>query len=210
MLLPKHIFLSGIGTNVGKTIVSAILCEALEADYWKPVQTGFEDGKDRDTIKNLISNSQTTIHQSAYELLLPASPNIAADKENIKIESEKLVLPITNNTLIIEGAGGLLVPLNDEITTLDFIAENNLDVILIVNDYLGCINHTLLSLDVLKSRKINLLIGVFNGFANEAVKNTIQKFSDCKWIGVDMASTIDKNFISAQAQKIRDELSSIR
>ncbi len=210
MKLSQRIFVSGIGTNVGKTIVSAILCEALEADYWKPVQTGLNELIDRDTISKLISNSSITIHKSAYELLLPASPNIAADAENTEIKSEKLVLPDTDNMLIIEGAGGLMVPLNNEITTLDFIAENNLDVVLVANDYLGCINHTLLSLDALKSRNINVLFGIFNGFMNAEVKTTIQNFSDCKWLNIDTAKTLDKNFISSQAKKIKDELSSIR
>jgi dethiobiotin synthetase len=209
MQLPQKIFVAGIGTNVGKTVVSAIICEALEADYWKPVQTGLDEGKDRDTIQNLISCSKTIIHPSAYELILPASPNIAADAENAEIKSEQLVFPKTNNKLIIEGAGGLMVPLNKEITTLDFIAEHTLDVVLVANDYLGCINHTLLSLLALKSRNISVLFGVFNGFTNEAVKKTIQNFSDCKWLNIESAKNVDRNFISSQAKKIKDELSAV-
>src|SRR5690606_3684005 len=107
---------TGIGTNVGKTVVSAVFCEALQADYWKPVQSGTEDGRDIDTVRALVSNAKTVFHASAYELKLPASPNIAASAENVIIEPEKLKIPKTENHLIIEGAGGLLVPLTNEKT----------------------------------------------------------------------------------------------
>ena len=95
-------FITGIGTNVGKTIVSAILTEKLEADYWKPIQSGTNEGLDSNTVKELISNSKTVIHPESYLLKEPLSPHFAAKKENITIELEHIKLPITLNHLIIK------------------------------------------------------------------------------------------------------------
>lgn len=131
------IFVTGIGTDVGKTVASAILCEALEADYWKPVQAGFDDGTDAMLLKSLITNKKTIVHPETYKLKLASSPHIAARKEGIEIELDKIVedynkivnndKPSTENSklktenLIIEGAGGLMVPLNDNEFIIDLI-----------------------------------------------------------------------------------------
>ena len=120
----RKLFVTGIGTDVGKTIVSAILVEALKADYWKPIQAGYESGTDTQLVKQLISNNTSTLFQETYLLKTPSSPHLAASIDGIEIELNKLVIPtIVNNNLIIEGAGGLLVPLNNNDYVVDFIFD---------------------------------------------------------------------------------------
>lgn len=166
-------FVTGIGTNVGKTIVSAILAEALKADYWKPIQSGTIEGKDSDTIKELISNSKTIIHPETYLLKEPLSPHFAAHLEGVEIDINSLELPQTNNQLIIEGAGGLLVPINQSHYVIDIAKKFNCEIILVISNYLGCINHSLLSIDYLVRNNFNIKALVFNGEFEEQVKNVI-------------------------------------
>ena len=205
---PKQIFVSGTGTGVGKTVASAILVEALQADYWKPVQCGGLDNSDSMVVRSLISNTQSVIHPEGYALKLPASPHYAAAHEGIEINTTKLVPPKTTRPLIIEGAGGLMVPLNKWKLVIDFIQQLNVPVLLVSKNYLGGINHALLSTDVLRSRNIPLAGILFNGdnfFDNE--KN-IQHFSEANIVGhIDETTTIDKAFVSAQAEKLRQSLS---
>ena len=117
----KRIFVTGISTDVGKTIASAIITEALEADYWKPIQAGDLENSDSHKIKELISNKKTVIHQNSYALKTPMSPHAAADIDEISIEIAAIREPKTRNDLVIEGAGGLLVPINRQQTILDII-----------------------------------------------------------------------------------------
>ncbi|HTA26441.1 MAG TPA: dethiobiotin synthase, partial [Bacteroidia bacterium] len=133
----RKIFITGIGTGVGKTIVSAIVTEALQADYWKPIQTGFGDGKDTDIIRGLISNKKTIIHPEAFCLAKPASPFAAAEEEGIKIEIKNIAIPKTENILVMEGAGGLMVPINEEELMIDMIEQWDAEVILVSQNYLG-------------------------------------------------------------------------
>jgi dethiobiotin synthetase len=145
----KPLFITGIGTGIGKTIVSAILVESLQADYWKPVQSGDLDNSDTLKVKSLVSNSKTTFHPETYRLTQPYSPHKSADLDGIVIDPEKFIIPVTDNQLIVEGAGGLMVPLNNDFLMIDLIKQLNADVTLVVKHYLGSINHTLLSLDAL-------------------------------------------------------------
>lgn len=204
--MQHSLFITGIGTNVGKTVVSAILTEALEADYWKPLQTGYNEGRDADTVSNLISNTTTKILPPFIELKLPASPNIAAEEEGVMIELASLVLPNTANKLLIEGAGGLMVPINNQQTLLDFVKENKLEVIVVVRDYLGCINHTLLTFETLKNHHIHCAFGVFNGVFSPAVEKTIRSFTNTNWIKINELETLDKTSILTEAKRIKDEL----
>ncbi|TNF77380.1 MAG: ATP-dependent dethiobiotin synthetase BioD, partial [Bacteroidetes bacterium] len=114
-----RIFVTGISTEVGKTMASAILVEALQADYWKPVQAGDLEYSDSDKVRDLISNARTVIHPNAFALRTPMSPHAAAEIDGIRITLDTIVLPKTENHLVIEGAGGLLVPLNETDTILD-------------------------------------------------------------------------------------------
>lgn len=166
-------FVTGIGTNVGKTIVSTVLVEALQSDYWKPIQSGTIEGKDSDTIKELISNSKTIIHPETYLLKEPLSPHFAAHLEGVEIDINSLELPQTNNQLIIEGAGGLLVPINQSHYVIDIAKKFNCEIILVISNYLGCINHSLLSIDYLVRNNFKIKALVFNGEFEEQVKNVI-------------------------------------
>src|SRR6202000_3413555 len=109
----KLLFVTGIGTGIGKTVVSAVLTEKLKADYWKPVQSGDLDNSDTLKVKSLVSNTVSVFHPETYRLTQPYSPHKSAAIDGISIEKEKFIIPQTNNHLVIEGAGGLMVPLND-------------------------------------------------------------------------------------------------
>jgi dethiobiotin synthetase len=152
--MKKSYFVTGIGTDVGKTIASAVLCELLQADYWKPIQSGSET--DKSQIKNLV-NSPITIHKEKFHLTQPLSPHAAANIDKVQIELKDFSLPDYNENLIIEGAGGLLVPINNQgITIANLINHLNQEVILISRNYLGSINHTLLTIEAVKSRNISI------------------------------------------------------
>jgi dethiobiotin synthetase len=166
-----NFFVTAIGTDSGKTFVSAVLCEALEADYWKPIQAG--KPFDSEVVKNLISNNKSIIHKESYALDLAASPHASAKKQNIKIDLNKIVLPETANHLIVEGAGGCYVPINDSDFVIDIARVLNIKTILVSNYYLGSINHTLLTYDVLKKKNIQLEGIIFNGEQNEESRRII-------------------------------------
>jgi dethiobiotin synthetase len=170
----KKVFVTGIGTDVGKTIVSAILVEALQADYWKPIQTGSELDKER--IASLVSQT-VTIHPEAYHLALPASPHTAAEAENTYILTKNIVIPTTKNHLVIEGAGGVMVPINDETLFIDWIVEQGLPTIIVSRHYLGSINHTLLTIAALQRRGVEIIGLVFNGKKNPSSERAILVFS---------------------------------
>jgi dethiobiotin synthetase len=173
----KRYFVTGIGTGVGKTVVSAILVDALKADYWKPIQAGGLDNTDTDVVKSLVSNTVSIFHSETYKFKTPASPHYAAEMENIKIDPANFKIPETKNNLIIEGAGGLMVPLNDNFLMIDLIKQLNAEVILVSQNYLGSINHTLLSIEALKARNIHVKGIVFNGDENKSSENYILKCS---------------------------------
>lgn len=166
-------FITAIGTDSGKTLAAAILCDALQADYWKPVQAGFP--RDTDTVKNLISNKKSVFHPEAYLLKTPASPHAASKIDQITIRPTDIQTPKTNNTLIIEGAGGCLVPLNDDDFVIDLATLFKAEIILVSNQYLGSINHTLLTLEAVKKRNLTIKGIIFNGPANEESERIILK-----------------------------------
>ncbi|CAA9219107.1 MAG: Dethiobiotin synthetase [uncultured Adhaeribacter sp.] len=181
----KQYFITGIGTEIGKTVVAAILTEALAADYWKPVQAGNLDYTDSDTVRSLISNPETIFHPEAYRLQMPASPHQAAAVENISINPNQINIPLTDRNLIVEGAGGLMVPLNHEFLMIDLIVQFKLPVILVSRHYLGSINHTLLSVEALRRRNIPLAGIIFNGAPTPASEEYILRFAGLpKWPNV--------------------------
>ena len=173
-------FITAIGTDSGKTVVSSIVCEALKADYWKPVQCG--EPRDTQTVKEFISNKETIFHQEAYFLKKPASPHDAAKEENIILEIEKVknAQPKTSNSLVIEGAGGLMVPINETEFVVDIPEKLDIPVILVANLYLGSINHTLLTINELKRRNIKVHGIIFNGEPNPESQRIIIKHSGYK------------------------------
>lgn len=183
----KHYFVSGIGTDVGKTIASAILVEALEADYWKPIQAGELNNTDTMKVHSLISNKKSVLHTERYLLSQPQSPHAAAAFDGIEIDIKTIQIPETKNTLIIEGAGGLMVPLNNKYLVIDLIQQLKAEVILVSQNYLGSINHTLLSVEALKSRNIAIAGIVFNGERNNASEELILNYT-----GLSCILRIDK------------------
>jgi len=189
-------FVTGIGTEIGKTIVSAALVEKLQADYWKPVQSGDLDNSDSIKIKSLISNTVTKIFPEAYQLTQPFSPHKSADLDGVRIESQKFHLPPTNNALIVEGAGGLMVPLNDHFLMIDLIKQLDMDVILVSKNYLGSINHTLLSINALKQYGISVKGIIFNGPEDSYTKDFILQYTGIKLLGhIPDYALIDKKAI---------------
>ncbi len=171
-------FITGIGTNVGKTFCAAVITEALQADYFKPVQSGTIEGSDSDFIRSVISNQRTVIHKEVYAFAAPVSPHLAAAIENTHIEPETIKAPQTQNHLIIEGAGGLLVPLTDRFFVIDLAKQLDAEVVLVIRNYLGCINHSLLSLDYLKQHGYKVKGLVMNGSFDPLVERSIIDYTD--------------------------------
>ncbi len=192
----KSYFVTGIGTEIGKTIVAAALVEKLKADYWKPVQSGDLDNSDSNKVSNLISNEKIKFFPEAYRLTQPFSPHKSAALDGIKIEPEKFVLPETDNTLIIEGAGGLMVPLNDNFLMIDLIKQLNVEVILVSKNYLGSINHTLLSIYTLKQYQIPVKGIIFNGASEIYSEEFILQYTGIRLMGhLPEYETIDQKAI---------------
>jgi dethiobiotin synthetase len=197
-------FVTGIGTEIGKTIVSAILTEALQADYWKPIQSGDLDNSDSMKIQGWISNPSTHIHPERFRLNTPLSPHASAAIDGVEINVRDFQLPDTNRPLIVEGAGGLMVPLNHQETLLDLIQALNLPVILVSRHYLGSINHTLLSLEVLRSRGIRLAGLIYNGLENKASETAIETLSGAKILGrVGAMTPVSRDTIAREAEAFR-------
>jgi dethiobiotin synthetase len=200
------IFITGIGTDVGKTIASAIVTEALEADYWKPIQAGDLETSDSHKIKSFISNEITVIHPNSYQLQTPASPHLAAEIDLITIDLKKIKEPKTKNHLVVEGAGGVFVPLNDKDCVIDLI-QPDYKVIVVSRHYLGSINHTLLTIEALRNRKINIAGIIFNGNENKASEQIILHKTGIKFIGrIEQEPYFDQNVIKEYADLLREHL----
>jgi dethiobiotin synthetase len=173
--MSQSYFVTGIGTEVGKTVVSALLVRALEAHYWKPVQSGDLHHTDTDKIRTWAELPQDRIRPERWSLKMPASPHASAAAENVRIDLADFQLPQVAGNLIVEGAGGLFVPLNDEHTMLDLIVKLGLPVVLVSRHYLGSINHTLLSLAALRQRGISDIRLVFNGDEHPTTEAAIRQ-----------------------------------
>ena len=207
----KPIFITGTGTDVGKTLIAAIVTEALQADYWKPVQAGFSDGTDSLRIGEMISNSKTTVHPELYKMKMPASPHLAAAAEQKEIRIKEIIahLPRTKNRLIIEGAGGLMVPLNRKKMILHLIKELDARVIIVSKNELGSINHSLLTAAVLKKEKADVAGWIFTE-EYQHYENEIADWSGYPVIArVKHLPEISKETIKEQALKLRPLLKSV-
>jgi dethiobiotin synthetase len=194
-------FVTGIDTDSGKTLASAILCEALEADYWKPIQAGLP--MDSETVRDLISNSRTTIHKETYFLKTPASPHAAAKLDGVDIQLTSFIKPITTHDLIIEGAGGCLVPLNEDDFVIDFAARFNAEIILVADLYLGSINHTLLTANELQHRSVGVKGIIFNGASNPESERIILKHTNFPCLlHIDRLETLNRSIIKKYAKTL--------
>ena len=203
------LFITGIGTDVGKTIASAIITEALQADYWKPIQAGDLENSDSHKIKCFLSNEKTVIHPNSYALNTPASPHLAAELDGIVIDLKKITEPKTENHLVVEGAGGVFVPLNSNDCVIDLI-QSDYKVIVVSRHYLGSINHTLLTIEALQNRKITIAGIIFSGDENKASEEIILNKTGIKCIGrIEQEPYFDKNVIKEYADLFREQLLSL-
>lgn len=204
----KRIFVTGISTEVGKTIASAVITEALQADYWKPVQAGELDNSDSHKIADLISNNRTVVHGNSYALKTAMSPHAAAEIDGITININSITEPKTDNHLVIEGAGGLLVPLNETDTVLDIIMPNY-KVIVVSRHYLGSINHSLLTINWLKQKGYEVFV-LFSGDEHPTTEKIILKKTGVPVIGrINEEEFFDKSVIKKYADQFGTALQSL-
>ncbi|EDP71074.1 dethiobiotin synthetase [Flavobacteriales bacterium ALC-1] len=198
-------FVTGISTDVGKTIVSAILVEALKADYFKPVQAGELDNCDTKKVQSLVSNTKSVFHPNSYALKTPMSPHGAAELDGLTIDIKNIKRPKTKNNLVIEGAGGLMVPLNDSETILDLIQPKD-KVIIVSRHYLGSINHTLLTINTLKEKGVNIAL-IYSGNEHKSTETIIEKMTGVEVLGnINDEPYFDKNVIKEYAEKFKNRL----
>ncbi|GAA3069342.1 dethiobiotin synthase [Rhizobium viscosum] len=181
--MTRRFVVSGTDTGIGKTVFAAALAGALEGYYWKPVQSGLEDETDSETVVRLGGVPRRRILPEAYRLATPASPHLSARLDGVAIDPERLVPPMTDRPLVIEGAGGLLVPLADDLVFADMFARWQVPVILCARTSLGTINHTLLSLEALKHRNIPVFGVVFVGDENQETQRIIVKMGRVRSLG---------------------------
>jgi len=207
----QPIFITGIGTDIGKTVVAAIVTEALKAAYWKPVQAGYAEGTASEWVAERISHPHGRIWPETYKLALPASPHIAARQEGLEISLDEISrqhrdmsckpqAPVT--PLVIEGAGGLLVPLNEKEFVLDLVKKIDATVILVSRNYLGSINHSLLTAAVCQSHGLKVAGWIFNDQYLHYEAEIVH------WSGIPSIASIpfyknpDTEFIRAEGERI--------
>ena len=198
----SKLVITGIGTDVGKTVVSSIIAEALKASYWKPIQAGDLDNSDSIKVDRFTDN--VTVLPEAFRLSEPMSPHAAAEIDGVEIAKDDLDIPEVEGNLIIEGAGGIMVPVNSNgLTFADIIERWNLPTIVVSRHYLGSINHTLLTLEVLQSRGVTIEGLVFVGAENKATEEIILKSTGVKFLArIPMAKELNKTFVLEQAESI--------
>lgn len=201
---PKKYFVTGIDTDAGKSVVSALLVSALKADYWKPIQAGTPT--DSDFIREM-TDSTIKIHDEGIFLKHPMSPHASAEKEHISIILDQLIMPESKNDLIIEGAGGIMVPINDNEMVIEVAKKFDTEVILVSKNYLGSINHTLLSIAYLKQHNYKIAGIIFNGQHTPSSENYILKHSDLECIArVPEISNINPESIGQLAEELNFKL----
>jgi dethiobiotin synthetase len=204
----NRIFVTGIGTGIGKTFVSAILTRALEADYWKPIQAGFDEGTDSEWVGNWLGGTPSIVHPEVYKLAMPASPHIAAREEGKRINIEEICdkIPTNSRTLLIEGAGGLLVPLNETEFVADLIKALDAKVILVSRNYLGSINHSLLTARVCREMQLPVIGWIFNDQYLNYEEEIVQWSNFPRIASIPFSDNINGTFINSQAAAIRKHL----
>lgn len=199
-------FVTGISTEVGKTVVSAIITEALEADYWKPIQAGDLHRTDSAKVQEWVQNSRSKFHPTTLELNTPMSPHASAAIDGIEIDITKIKRPNAKSDLVIEGAGGLLVPLNQQHTIADLIHKDD-RIVLVSKHYLGSINHTLLSIEALKKRKLSVFGIIFVGDEHPTTESIIAQQAGVRILGrIPLEPYIDHHVVKEYAEILKNEL----
>ena len=171
---------AGIGTGVGKTLAAALFVERLQASYWKPIQAGSLDHTDTDEVRRLVTPGRARFLPEAFRLRAAMAPDAAAAREGVTITREDLSLPEVEGPLVVEPAGGVLVPVADGLLNIDLLQDWSLPVVVVSNYYLGSINHTLLTVEALQSRNLPLAGIVFNGERNDASRRVILRATGLK------------------------------
>lgn len=204
--MSRRYAITGIGTDVGKTVVSAILSEALNATYWKPVQAGDLGNSDSLVIKSLTTH--VNILPEAIKLTKAISPHAAAISDAVSIKLKDLELPEVEGNFIVEGAGGLMVPLNNEgLTFLDVFESWSLPIIIVSRHYLGSINHSLLTAEAIRNRGINVAGFIFVGDTNSPTQEIILKNTNLPMLGlIPLTEVLDKQFVLEQAELIKSKI----
>lgn len=194
--MPNRFFITGTDTGVGKTAVSALLCAALDAFYWKPIQTGTRDGTDRKAVMDFAGISLNRTIPESYRFSPPVSPHLAAERARARIQLEKIEMPkiAAREGLIVEGAGGVLVPINDHQLMIDLMRRLKLPVLLVCRTSLGTINHTLLSLAALRAAKLVIRGVVMVGKQNRDNRDAIERYGKTQVVGfLPHLRRIDRN-----------------
>lgn len=204
--MSKKYFVTGIGTSVGKTIVSAVLVKLWNAEYWKPIQSGDLESSDSLMLRALVGN-ELIVHPERYKLNTPASPHYSAEVDGVEISIQDFQLPETSGNLIVEGAGGMFVPINDQEFIIDLAEHLDLPVILVCSDYLGSINHSLLSFHSLNERGIAVEYIVLNGEFKESSRRILikNKPAGSKIMEIPQLETLDAAGLEKAIKKIRIE-----
>ena len=202
----KGLFITGIGTDVGKTVASAVITKALEADYWKPVQCGDLDNSDSVKIERLTGLNTLP---EAYRLQAPMSPHAAADLEGVELKIEGIELPKSDNTIVVEGAGGVMVPFNSSETYLDLMVKLNLPVVLVTRHYLGSINHTMLSWKVLKDAGLNVVALVISGKSHESTESHFETQINVPFIRINELEEVNSETIAMEAEQLKSSIEAL-
>lgn len=202
--LPSNIFISGTDTGIGKTVVSAMMTFGLSATYWKPVQSGLEEETDTEFVKRVTGLPDRHFKPERYRLQEPLSPHASAAIDGVSISLDDFELPDTgSNNLVVEGAGGLLVPLNDDDMIIDLIDKFRLPVLLVVRSELGTLNHTFLSLEALRYRNIPVLGIVMNGPKNESNRKAIEQYGQVEVLGeIETLQSLNPQSLKNEFNKI--------
>jgi dethiobiotin synthetase len=202
----KKIAVLGMHTDAGKTVVSSVITEALQCDYWKPVQAGGLDWSDRMNVRHLVANTTSVFHEEQFRFTQPMSPHAAAKIDGVKWHMNDLVFPKTENTLLIETAGGVHSPLTEEHTMTDFVAAQQLTAILVVRHYLGSINHTICAIESIRKRNIRLLGLVFTDHANAESESFIMRYCNIERALRIPHLELTREAVSSCAASIKNEI----
>lgn len=203
---PPPLALTGIHTDIGKTVVAAVLTQALGCDYWKPVQAGGLARSDSDVVRELISNPHSTIHPEAFRLHTAASPHVAAQRDGVQIEMADFNAP-TTAPLLIETAGGVMSPMASRHTVADIIGQYNWPAVLVVQYYLGSIGHTLSAIESLRMRRVNVLGLIINGETNADSEQFICDYTQLHVLArIPHVPTLNQDSIATVAHHLRAQL----
>ena len=208
----QTVFVTGIGTGVGKTVISTIIAEALQADYWKPIQAGYDEGTDSDWVRSMLSNSRSKVYPEVYRFQLAASPHISAREESRVISLEKIFAAFSQHIapgrrLVMEGAGGLMVPLNEHELVMDLVKKLNAKIILVSRHYLGSINHSLLTAQVCRQKNLRVAGWIFNDSFMDYETDIVQWSGYPKLATIGSLPVIDKQMIKEKAAEVKEKLS---